>query len=129
MKEMKLPPWVQEKAPIIIPAAKENMSRAFRAGVKVALGSDSGVYPHGENGGEFWAMVRLGMAPVDALRAGTLNAAELMGWDDRVGTIEPGKYADLAAVAGNPLEDITWMQRAGFVMKGGVVYKDELSGK
>lgn len=129
MKEMKLPPWVREKAPIIIPAAKQNMARAFRAGVKVALGSDSGVYPHGENGGEFWAMAKLGMAPVDALRAGTLNAAELMGWEDRVGTIEPGKYADLVAVGGNPLEDISWTQRVGFVMKGGVVYKDELSGK
>ncbi len=129
MKEMNLPPWVREKAPIIIPAAKENMARAFRAGLKVALGSDSGVYPHGENGGEFWAMVKLGMAPVDALRAGTLHAAELMGWDDRVGTIEPGKYADLVAVSGNPLEDITWTQRVGFVMKGGVVHKDEFSRK
>jgi imidazolonepropionase-like amidohydrolase len=129
MKGMKLPPWVREKVPLIIPAAKENMARAFRAGVMVALGSDSGVYPHGENGGEFWAMVRLGMSSVEALRAGTLNAADLMGWDDRVGTIEPGKYADLVATLGNPLEDITRTQRVGFVMKGGVVYKDELSKK
>jgi imidazolonepropionase-like amidohydrolase len=127
MSEMKLPPWVREKAAIIIPAAKENMARAFRAGVKVALGSDSGVYPHGENGGEFETLVKLGMQPTQALQAGTMNAATLMGWEDRIGSVEGGKFADLVAVSGNPVEDIQIMKHVQFVMKAGVVYKDELS--
>jgi imidazolonepropionase-like amidohydrolase len=127
MKELKFPIWVQRKAAIIIPAAKENMARAFRSGVKVALGSDAGVYPHGENGGEFETLVKLGMPPVQALQAGTLNAAELLGWEDRIGTLEPGKLADLVAVAGDPAQDIQLMKRVRFVMKGGVVYKDELN--
>jgi imidazolonepropionase-like amidohydrolase len=127
MKEMKFPVWVQRKAAIIIPAAKENMAKAFRSGVKVALGSDAGVYPHGENGGEFETLVKLGMPPVQALQAGTLNAAELLGWEDRIGTLEPGKLADLVAVAGDPVQDIQLMKRVRFVMKGGVVYKDELN--
>jgi imidazolonepropionase-like amidohydrolase len=127
MKEMNLPVWVRQKAAIIIPAAKEDMGRAFRAGVKVALGSDAGVYPHGENGGEFEAMVKLGMPPVQALQAGTLNAAMLLGWDDRLGTLEPGKLADLVAVTGDPVRDIQLMKHVQFVMKGGVIYKNELS--
>jgi imidazolonepropionase-like amidohydrolase len=127
MKEMNLPIWVRQKAAIIIPAAKEDMARAFRAGVKVALGSDAGVYPHGENGGEFEAMVKLGMPPVQALQAGTINAATLLGWEDRVGTLEAGKLADLVAVTGDPVRDIQLMKHVQFVMKGGVVYKNELS--
>jgi imidazolonepropionase-like amidohydrolase len=125
--EMHLPPWVKEKAAIIIPAAKQNMARAFRSGVRVALGTDSGVYPHGENGGEFWAMVELGMAPVQALQAGTVNAAELMGWSDRVGSIRTGKLADMVAVKGNPLFEVRLLEHIQFVMKDGVVYKDEIS--
>ena len=127
MNELKLPPWVRQKAAIIIPAAKENMARAFRSGVKVALGSDAGVYPHGENGGEFESLVKLGMQPVQALQAGTINAATLMGWDDRIGSVENGKLADLVAVSGDPMHDIQTMKHVQFVMKGGVVYKDELS--
>jgi imidazolonepropionase-like amidohydrolase len=122
-----MPPWVVEKAAIIIPAAKKNMARAFHAGVKVALGTDAGVYPHGLNGGEFWSMVQLGMTPVHALQAGTVNAADLMGWSDRIGAIAPGKFADIVAVRGNPLEDVTILQHLGFVMKDGTVYKDELT--
>jgi len=125
-KNMRLPPWVVEKAAIIIPAAKKNMAKAFRLGVKVALGTDAGVYPHGLNGGEFWSMVELGMAPVAALQAGTVNAADLMGWGDRIGAIAQGKFADIVAVRGNPLEDVQLLQHIGFVMKDGVVYKDEL---
>src|SRR6266705_3467313 len=85
--QMHLPPWVTEKAAIIIPAAKQNMTKAFHSGVRVALGTDAGVYPHCENGGEFWSMVTLGLTPVQALQAGTINAAELMGWSERVGSI------------------------------------------
>jgi len=127
MSKMKLPPWVQEKARIIIPAAKQNMAKAFKAGVKVALGTDAAVYPHGLNAGEFWSMVQLGLTPVEALRAGTINAAELMGWADRIGTIEQGKLADIVAVNGDPLKDVSVLQHVAFVMKDGVVYKDELS--
>lgn len=126
MNEMKLPIWVRQKVAIIIPAAKDDMSKAFHAKVRVALGSDAGVYPHGENGGEFEAMTKLGMPPVQALQAGTLNAATLLGWEDRVGTIEPGKFADIVAVAGDPVKDIQLMKHVQFVMKGGVVYKNEL---
>ena len=116
-----------EKAAIIIPAAKKNMAEAFRSGVRVALGTDAGVYPHGENGGEFWAMVELGLAPVQALQAGTVNAAELMGWSDRIGSIRKGKLADIVAVKGNPLSDVRLLQHVQFVMKDGAVYKDEIS--
>ena len=124
-KNMNLPPWVIEKAAIIIPAAKKNVARAFREGVKVALGTDSGVYPHGLNGGEFWSMVELGLTPVQALQAGTVNAADLMGWSDRIGAIEAGKFADLVAVHGDPLSDVKLLQHVSFVMKDGVVYKDD----
>jgi imidazolonepropionase-like amidohydrolase len=125
--KLNMPPWVVQKAAIIIPAAKKSMERAFHAGVKVALGTDAGVYPHGLNGGEFWSMVELGLTPVQALQAGTVNAADLMGWSDRIGSIAPGKFADIVAVRGNPLEDVTLLRHVGFVMKDGVVYKDELT--
>jgi imidazolonepropionase-like amidohydrolase len=125
--EMHLPPWVIEKAAIIIPAAKKNVAQAFKAGVRVALGTDAGVYPHGQNGGEFWSMVQLGLTPVQALQAGTVNAAELMGWSDRVGVIRPGMFADIVAVRGDPISDIHALEHVQFVMKGGVVYKDEIS--
>jgi len=124
---MHMPPWVMEKAAIIIPAAKKNMGVAFRSGVRVALGTDAGVYPHGQNGGEFWAMVELGLSPVQAMQAGTVNAAELMGWSDRVGVIRKGMIADIVAVKGNPLNDIRSLQHVQFVMKDGVIYKDEIS--
>lgn len=127
--EMHLPPWVVEKAAIIIPAAKKNVAQAFKAGVRVALGTDAGVYPHGLNGGEFWSMVQLGLTPVQALQAGTVNAADLMGWSDRIGAIRPGMFADMVAVQVDPLTDIQSLQHVQFVMKDGVIYKDEISGQ
>lgn len=126
--QMHLPPWVMEKSAIIIPAAKKNMARAFRAGVRVALGTDAGVYPHGLNGGEFWSMVELGLTPTQALQSGTVNAAELMGWSDRIGAIRDGMFADLVAVKGDPVTNIRLLQHVQFVMKDGVVYKNEISG-
>jgi imidazolonepropionase-like amidohydrolase len=126
--QMHMPPWVMEKAAIIIPAAKQNMRNAFRSGVRVALGTDAGVYPHGENGGEFWAMVTLGMTPVQALQAGTVNAAELMGLSDKLGSITKGKLADLVAVKGDPLANVELLKQVQFVMKDGVVDRDEISG-
>jgi imidazolonepropionase-like amidohydrolase len=126
--QMHLPPWVMEKSAIIIPAAKKNMAKAFRAGVRVALGTDAGVYPHGLNGGEFWSMVELGLTPTQALQSGTANAAELMGWSDRIGAIREGMLADMVAVKGDPLRDIRLLQHVQFVMKDGVIYKNEISG-
>jgi imidazolonepropionase-like amidohydrolase len=127
--QMNLPPWVREKSAIIIPAAKKNMARAFHSGVHVALGTDAGVYPHGQNGGEFWSMVELGLTPMQALQSGTVNAAELMGWSDRIGALHAGMLADMVAVKGDPLRDIRLLQHVQFVMKDGVVYKNEISGQ
>jgi imidazolonepropionase-like amidohydrolase len=126
--QMHMAPWVMEKSAIIIPAAKKNVAKAFRAGVRVALGTDAGVYPHGQNGGEFWSMVELGLTPTQALQSGTVNAAELMGWSDRIGAIREGMLADMVAVKGDPLSDIRVLQNVQFVMKDGVVYKNEISG-
>jgi len=126
---MHLPPWVMEKAAIIIPAAKKNVAAAFRSDVRVALGTDAGVYPHGLNGGEFSTMVQLGLSPVKALQSGTVNAADLMGWSDRIGSVRAGMFADLVAVKGDPLTDIRLLQHVQFVMKDGVVYKNEISGQ
>lgn len=117
-----LPPPVRQKAETVMPLARESLRRAIAEGVKIAFGTDAGVYPHGENAGEFAVMVRLGMSPLEALRSATIYAADLAGLDDR-GTIEVGRLADLIAVPGNPLDDVTVTQRVVFVMQGGVVHK------
>jgi imidazolonepropionase-like amidohydrolase len=107
---------------------KDVKERSFRMVLKAALpigfATDAAVIPHGQNAREFAYRVRLGQAPAAALASATRTAAEILGWSDRVGTIEPGKFADLVAVAGDPLRDITELERVKFVMKGGVVYKD-----
>ena len=104
---------------------RENFQRAVRAGVKVAFGTDAGVYPHGWNAKQFVHMVRWGLTPMGAIQAATTNAAALLGWEDRVGAVVPGRYADIIAVDGDPLRDITELERVTFVMKGGVVYKSK----
>ncbi len=116
-------PLVQAKAATIGPLIQEMFQRAHAAGVKIAFGTDSGVSTHGENGREFVYMVEAGMKPMDALLSATRNAADLLGASDRVGSIQAGRYADIVAVAGDPIADITEMQRIRFVMKGGVVHK------
>jgi imidazolonepropionase-like amidohydrolase len=98
------------------------MEAARRGGVRIILGTDAGVVPHGSNARELAALVRLGMSPIDALRAGTIRAAQALGMDDRLGTLAPGKVADLVAVPGDPLADIRVMEKVVFVMKDGVVY-------
>jgi len=108
-------------------ASREGFRKAVAAGVKIAMGSDSSVLPHGDNAREISWMVKNGMAPLAAIRAATIDAADLLGWPDRVGSIAPGKLADLIAVLGNPLADITELERVRFVMKGGVVHKNDLS--
>jgi imidazolonepropionase-like amidohydrolase len=105
---------------------RDNFRKAFRAGAKMAFGTDGGVYPHGDNAKQFAYMVQYGMTPMQAIQAATTNAAELLGWKDRIGSVEPGKYADLIAVSGDPLSDIRALETVGFVMKGGEVFKNEL---
>jgi len=108
----------------VMPAARKNVARAFAAGVKVGFGTDAAVYPHGLNAHEFAVMVKLGLTPLQAIQAATINDADLLGWSDKVGTIEPGKWADIVAVDGDPLADVTTLERVKFVMKGGEVVKN-----
>jgi imidazolonepropionase-like amidohydrolase len=103
---------------------RQSFTMAVEMGAKVAYGTDSGVYPHGDNGKQFARAVRFGMTPAQAIQSATIVSAELLGWEDRVGRIAPGMYADIIAVNGNPLEDIEELEDVDFVMKGGVVYKD-----
>jgi imidazolonepropionase-like amidohydrolase len=119
-----LPPPIRAKAEQLMPLARASLTRAIRAGVKIAFGTDAAVIPHGTNAREFGAMVDRGMRPIDAIRAATINAVDLLGVDDR-GLIAPGRWADLVAVRGNPLENIHLLENIPFVMKGGVVVKDE----
>jgi imidazolonepropionase-like amidohydrolase len=107
-----------------MPAARKNVAHAFAEGVKVAFGTDAAVYPHGLNAHEFAVMVKLGLTPLQAIQAATVNAADLLGWSDKVGTIEPGKWADIIAVDGDPLQDVRTLERVKFVMKGGEVVKN-----
>ena len=109
------------KAKLVMPAARQNVAKAFREGVKVAFGTDAAVYPHGLNAREFAVMVKLGLTPLAAIQAATINAADLLGWSDRIGTLEPGKYADMIAVEGDPLKDVTTLERVERVLKGGEV--------
>lgn len=104
---------------------REHLAKAYHAGVRFAYGTDAAVFPHGRNAKDFKILVEeLDVQPIDAIRMATVNAAELIGIEDQVGTLEPGKWADLIAVAGNPLQDVTLLEDVRFVMKGGVVYKN-----
>jgi imidazolonepropionase-like amidohydrolase len=97
--------------------------KQLAAGVPIAMGSDVGPFPHGTQAKEFEWLVRYGMTPLAALQAGTLNGAKLLNWQGQIGALKPGYLADVIAVPGSPLEDITALQHVSFVMKGGVVYK------
>jgi len=116
-------PTVQVKAATIGPLIQDMFKRAYAAGVKVAFGTDSGVSNHGENAREFEYMVQAGMPAIEAILSATRNGADLIGAPDKIGSVQAGRFADLVAVAGNPLTDIGEMRRITFVMKGGVVYK------
>jgi imidazolonepropionase-like amidohydrolase len=128
-EQLGFPEMMLDKERQIGKLQRENFARAIRAGVRIAYGTDAGVYPQGWNGKQFIYMVRGGLTPMQAIQTATANAADLMGWSDRVGKIAPGLYADLVAVLGNPLQDITELERVKFVMKGGVVYRDDLPGR
>jgi len=117
------PEIVRKKAAEIGPLIQETFARAYKAGVKIAFGTDSGVSAHGDNGREFGYMVQAGMPPLAAIRSATLDAATLLGQDAKLGTLEAGKFSDVVAVPGDPIKDIAAMIRVSFVMKNGVVYK------
>ena len=106
---------------------RDSFRRAVQAGVKVGFGTDTGSIPFGQNGKQFFYMVKYGLTPMQAIQSATTWAADVMSWSDRIGSLDPGKYADLIAVTGNPLDDITILEHVPFVMKGGKVVKDELS--
>ena len=105
-------------------AQRQAFRKAVAAGVKIAFGTDAGVYPHGDNARQLPYMVKYGMTPMQALQSATIVAAQLIGWDDRVGSVAPGKYADLVAVDGDAMASLETFQKVAFVMKNGVVYKD-----
>lgn len=119
------PPQVAAKAAAIGPLILGTAGRAYKAGVKIAFGTDAGVYPHGENAHEFELMVQAGMPPMFTIQAATVHAAQLLKHDKDLGSVTAGKLADLVAVPGNPVEDISLMKKVSFVMKEGVVYKQD----
>jgi imidazolonepropionase-like amidohydrolase len=104
-------------------AQRQGFKKAVAAGVKIAFGTDAGVYPHGDNARQLPYMVRGGMTPMQAVQSATIVAARLIGWDSRVGSVAPGKYADLVAVDGDALANLESFTKVTFVMKNGVIYK------
>jgi imidazolonepropionase-like amidohydrolase len=125
MEKMKAPDYLAAKMKMVSATAEKNAQKAIQAGVKIGFGTDAAVYPHGLNAHEFAVYVRLGMTPLQAIQSATTSDADLLGWSDKIGTIEPGKWADIIAVDGDPLKDVTTLQHVRFVMKGGQVYKNE----
>ena len=125
--EFGLPKENIEKEKMVGELQRENFAKAVKAGVKMAFGTDAGVYPHGDNAKQFAYMVKYGMTPAQAIRAATSSAADLIGRAKDVGTVEAGKYADLIAVSRDPLQNVRVLENVGFVMKGGVVYKDSIT--
>jgi imidazolonepropionase-like amidohydrolase len=117
------PEIVRPKALAVGPQIQRTFARAWKAGLKIAFGTDAGVFPHGQNAREFELMVAAGMPAIEAIRAATVRAAELLGAEADLGTLAPGKYADVVAVPGDPLADIGLTRTPSFVMKGGVVYR------
>ena len=126
-KRLGYPDKILDKERLVGRTQRENFRKAVQAGVKLAFGTDAGVYPHGWNGKQFAKMVEWGMTPMQAIQAATVNAADLLGWSDRVGQLSAGHFADLVAVSGDPLKDVAELERVKFVMKGGVVYRNDLS--
>ncbi len=121
------PEKILNKERMVGKAQRENFQKAVMAGVKVAYGTDAGVYPHGWNGKQFFYMVKYGLTPMQAIQAATINAADLLGWKNKVGSIAVGKFADIVAVSDDPLQNIKALENVQFVMKGGVVYKNLLT--
>ena len=120
-----LPEHAKRKMEMVSAVGKQNAKKAFEAGVKIGLGTDAAVYPHGLNAHELAVYVSLGMSPLQAIQSATINDADLLGWSDKIGMLEAGKWADLIAVDGDPLQDVTILEHVKFVMKGGDVVKNE----
>jgi imidazolonepropionase-like amidohydrolase len=118
-----LNPSSAAKALSVGPRIRDNLARAYKNGVKIAFGTDQGLAPHGTNAKEFALMVDAGVSPIDAIMAATHNAADLIGDTKDIGSVQAGRYADIVAVSGDPLNDVTELERVQFVMKGGKVYK------
>ena len=108
---------------------RENFRHAFQSGAKMAFGTDSGVYPHGDNAKQFAKMVEWGMKPIDAIQAATIRAADLIGWPAKVGALEPDHFADVIAVSGDPLSDVRVLESVKFVMKNGAVVRNDFGAK
>lgn len=119
-----LPPQIAAKGRAAMASLDSVVAKAIQKQVKIALGTDAAVYPHGRNAGEFSELVRVGMKPIDALKAGTSVDAQLLGLFDKTGSLEAGKWADIVAVPGNPVENIHAAEKVMFVMKEGTVYKN-----
>jgi imidazolonepropionase-like amidohydrolase len=125
LKKQGVPDKIIAKEASIGELQRENFRKAVKAGAKIAYGTDAAIFPHGWNARQFAVMVRFGMSPLEAVRSATLRAADLMGWAGKAGTIAPGAWADIIAVAGDPLQDVTELERVVFVMKAGAVVKGE----
>jgi imidazolonepropionase-like amidohydrolase len=125
--EFGLPKENVEKEKMVGRLQRENFQKAVKGGAKMAFGTDAGVYPHGDNAKQFFYMVKFGLTPAQAIRAATSSAADLIGRSKDVGTLEPGKFADVIAVTGDPLQDVRALENVGFVMKGGEVVKDQIT--
>jgi imidazolonepropionase-like amidohydrolase len=119
-----LPAMYATKMKEVTAVSRQNIKKAFNAGVKIAFGTDAAVYPHGLNAHEFAVYVQIGMTPLQAIQTATVNAADLLGWS-KIGSIENGSFADIIAVNGDPLKDVTLLQDPVMVMKGGTVYKQK----
>jgi len=124
-KRLGYPQKILDKEALVGRTQRENFKKAVQAGARLAYGTDSGVYPHGWNGKQFAKMVEWGLTPMQAIQTATVNAADLLGWSDRVGSVQAGRFADIVAVSGDPLTDIKQLENVSFVMKGGVVVKQK----
>jgi imidazolonepropionase-like amidohydrolase len=124
-KGMYLPPAIIAKTRAALSARSQMFQHALAKGVKIGFGTDAAVYQHGRNAEEFHLMVDLGMKPMDALRSAAIADAELLSLQDKIGTLESGKFADIIAVPGNPAENIRETEKVFFVMKEGVIYRND----
>jgi len=118
-------PRVEAKMRAAIEAINQTVKRALAKGVIIGMGTDAGVYPHGRNPEEFHMLVDLGMPPIDALRAGTSVDAQLLGLQNKIGTLESGKLADVVVIPGDPIQNIRQVEKITFVMKEGVIYRND----
>jgi len=125
LSQRNAPDYMVKKMQLVSAAGQNNLKRAFAAGLKVGFGTDAAVYPHGLNAHEFAVYVRLGMTPLQAIQTSTINDADLLGWSNKIGTLEAGKWADMIAVDGDPLKDVTTLEHVKFVMKGGEVIRND----